>query len=220
MDFNIRAMSLAECVDSNARVDVCDFAGKQIEFRAGISFTIRLPENSSGFAPLREPERWLLALSGWTRVFRYPEMDGDTIHIVAPAQAAEDDLHFYRIDLRQPPASRRGRPKPAVEITDGVIMTYDECAAWLVELVSKLARDRDRAQRHLTLARPRLLKPKQLRLAWVGPHLVDDTAMPERLEAVGKVHGSEIVYIPIRTYRDVAARLGGLLPLESLPKRL
>jgi len=216
MDFNIRAMSLAECVDSSARVDVYDFVGRQIEFRAGISFTVRLPENSVDFASLREPERLLLALRGWTRVFRYPEAEGDAIHIVAAAQSGEEDLHFYRIDLGQPPASRRGRPKPPVEITSGAVMTYDECAAWLVELVLKLAKDRDRAQRHLTLARPRLLTPKQLRLAWVGPHLVDGIAMPERLEAVGKVYGSEIVHVQIRTYRGVAARLASLLPFDSV----
>src|ERR1017187_7472153 len=137
MDFNIRAMSLAECVDSGARVDVCDFAGKQIEFRAGISFSIRLPEDSADFASLGEPERLLLALRHWTRIFRYPNLDGDAIHVIAAAQAGEEDLFFYRIDLIQPPASRRGRPKPAVETTGGAIMTYDECAEWLVNQIGR-----------------------------------------------------------------------------------
>ena len=216
MEFNIRAMSLAECVDSSSRVDVNDFVGKQVEFRAGITISARLPETPAGFALLPEPELVLLAVVGWTRVFRYPVEDGEAIHVLAPAQMEDEELHFYRIDLRQPPASRRGRPKPAVEITGGAIMTYAECAGWLVNLALGLAKDRDRAQLHVKLARPRLLRPKQLRLACIGPHIVDGTAMPERLEAIGKVHGADILCIPIRTYRDVAARLAGALPLDTV----
>ncbi len=42
MDFNIQAISLAESVDTDARIAIGDLLGQEIEFRLGISIAIKL----------------------------------------------------------------------------------------------------------------------------------------------------------------------------------
>lgn len=217
MDFNIRAISLAESIAADARFAVSELLGREIEFRAGISIPIRLPSIPAQFQALSEPERLLTALDGWTRVYRYPDGEHESIHIVATAdnRNPDEEIFLYRIDLRQPPRPRPG-PRPAVEIVGGGVMTYDQCAGWLVELSCKLAANPNQTQRLVILSRPRLLKPKQIRVAWVGPEIADSVVMPLRLRAIGQVCGAEIVHVSPRSYRDVAARLAGALPLEAV----
>jgi hypothetical protein len=214
VDFNIRAMSLAEGVDADARIALGDLLGQEIEFRLGISVSVRLPDTPEQFHALPEPERLLAALNRWTRLYRYPEADHEAIHVIAPAENGDEEILFYRIDLRQPPRPHPG-PRPAVEIAGGAVMTYDQCAAWLVDLSYQLDTSRDKAQRLVVLARPRQVKPRQVRVAWVGPEIVDGRAMPPRLRAIGRVYGAEIVHVSPRSYRDVKARLAGASPLSA-----
>ena len=215
MDFNIRAISLAESVAANARTVVSEFLGKEIEFTSGISFRITLPSAPEQFAGLPEPERLLLGLDGWSRVYRYPENDRETLHVIATTENDEEEIVFHRIDLRQPRRPPRGL-RPPVEIVGGAVMDYGECADWLIELSFKLAENRDQAQLPTILARPRLVRPNQMRLAWVGREIIDGQSMPPRLRAIGQVYGAQIVHIPPRAYLDVRARLALALPLDTV----
>src|ERR1022692_1028705 len=215
MDFNIRAISLAESVAANARTVVSEFLGKEIEFTSGISFRITLPSAPEQFAGLPEPERLLLGLDGWSRVYRYPENDRETLNIIATTENDEEEIVFHRIDLRQPRRPPRGL-RPPVEIVGGAVMDYEECADWLIELSFKLAENRNQAQLPTILARPRLVRPNQMRLAWVGREIIDGQSVPPRLRAIGQVYGAQIVHIPPRAYLDVKARLALALPLDTV----
>jgi hypothetical protein len=215
MDFNIRAISLAESIAADARCAVGDLLGKEITFRGGESIVLTLPAEATHFGDLIEPERLLTALTGWTRVFRYPEDDGDSIHVLAVADSLDEGILFYRIDLRQvPPPSRRAR-RPTAQIVGGAVMTYEECAGWLIDLSSKLAARPDEVQLQRILQRPRQLKPKPIRVAWVGPEILHGVAMPARLQAIGRVYGVEIVHVAPRRYPQVAAQLRESLPLDA-----
>ena len=215
MDFNIRAISLAESVEADARVAVGDCLGKEVTFRAGVSISITLPDTRDHYSLLPEPERLLTALVGWTRVYRYPEDEHHAIHVLASADSLDDEILFYRIDLRQPPPKSRRAPRAAVEIAGGAVMTYEQCARWLVELSFKLAGMPDRASRSNTISRPRPMNPKPIRMAWIGPEILDGVAMTQRLRAIGAVYGIRIVQIAPRSYRDVTARLRESLPLDA-----
>src|ERR1017187_7473878 len=103
MDFNIRAISLAESVKADARVVVGDCLGKEVLFRTGVNILITLPDTKGDYGLLPEPERLLTALAGWTRVYRYPEGEHDSIHIIASRLASGPP---HRNGLER--ASRRG----------------------------------------------------------------------------------------------------------------
>jgi hypothetical protein len=213
MEFNLRAISLAESVAADARTDVAEMMGREIEFRAGIRYSVTLPSSREEFSTLNEPERTLIALSQWARVFRYPDGAGDIIHVLAPADDDAGNLIFYRVDLRQPRQSRRG-PRPDVEMIGSYILSDLECAAWLIELASAWDNSPDEAQRRSILARPPIRPLRPIRLVWIGPELVAGLAPAQRLTAIGKVYGAEIVHIPPRGYRNVVAQIRLALPLQ------
>ena len=215
MDFNIRAISLAESVPADARWAIDDFLGKEITFRGGNSIVLTLPGEASQFGTIQEPERLLTVMTHWTRVFRYPDQDGDLIHVLAVAESLSEGVVLYRIDLRQPPLPSRRARRPAVQILSGAIMNYDECAGWLIDLSFKLAAKAEQAQLHRILQRPRQLKPKPIRVAWVGPEILEEVVMPLRLRAIGRVYGLEIVHVAPRKYAQVVAKLRAALPLDA-----
>src|ERR1022692_4105026 len=214
MDFNIRAISVAESIPADARVVVRDLLGEQIEFRSGVSIGITLPTAPDAFKPVPEPERVLTAFSWWARVYRFPDQDGETLHVIAPAEEKDSELLFHRIDLHQP-KWRRG-PRPPVEILGGGVMTFDDCAMWLIDLAEHLSANSDEKQRQIVLARPRLPKPVQIRLAWIGPEILGGKAMNSRLNAIGRVHGAEMIFVPPLMYREVKLRLSKVSPLNSV----
>ena len=98
MDFNIRAISMAESVDADLCIPVSDLLGQKIEFRAGISLSVTLPFSPEEFGNLVDAEKILASLNAWARVYRYPGQEGDTIHVVAPAESETDGIVFYRLD--------------------------------------------------------------------------------------------------------------------------
>src|SRR5437870_7000808 len=101
MHFNIRAISLTESVASDARIAVADLLGTKIELRSGIGIYVTLPQTVSQFAALPERERLLTALTTWSRVYRFPLGKGESIHVIAIAEDANEQIQFYRIDLLQ-----------------------------------------------------------------------------------------------------------------------
>src|SRR2546426_6468823 len=109
MDFNIRAISLAESVPFDARTLLRELLGKKIHFHSRITLSITLPNIPEAFASLPDPERLLTALDGWTRVYDYPKGEDKIRHILAPAegQDPDDEILVYRLDLLQ-----RVRRKP------------------------------------------------------------------------------------------------------------
>jgi hypothetical protein len=131
---------------------------------------------------------------------------------LAAADVPDGDILFYRIEFKQHASPSRRAPRPAVEVVGGAIMTYEQCAEWLLELSFNFS-----AGSHCTvLSRPSQSRPKQIRVAWIGPEILEGVAMPARLRAIGEVYGADIVHIPPRSYRDVSARLREALPLESV----
>jgi hypothetical protein len=213
MEFNLRAISLAESVAVNARTGVAEMMGREIEFRAGIRYSVTLPSSREDFGTLNEPERTLTALSQWARVFRYPDAAGDVIHVLAPADDDDGNLIFYRVDLRQPRQSRRGL-RPDAEFIGSYILSDLECAAWLIELASAWDANPNEAQRRSILARPPIHPLRPIRLAWVGPELVAGLAPASRLTAIGKVYGADIVHVAPRGHRNVVAQIRLALPLH------
>src|SRR4051794_19294081 len=107
MRFSIRAMSLLPSIPVEARVDVEQLLGKKFDFRTGLSYSLTLPNESSQFSSLEEPERLLTALNGWARVYIYPDGDLERVHVVAPSEDETGSLIFYRLDFEQQ-RSRRG----------------------------------------------------------------------------------------------------------------
>jgi hypothetical protein len=214
MEFNIRAISLAESIASDARVAPEGLLGTEIEFRQGIRLSLSLPQALGESSAIVDPAKTLTVLSKWSRVFKYPEPNWDTIHVLATAEDGEGDIVFYRADFRQPP-SRRGR-RPPVQLVGTTVANYDECASWLVELAHSWEINRDPSQRRIALWRPRPIPPAPLRVACVCPALLGARAMAPRLVAIGRVFGAEIVLISPRSYHDVQARLAGALPLDSV----
>jgi hypothetical protein len=215
MDFNIRAISLAESVKADARVVVGDCLGKEVSFRTGVNILITLPDSKGDYGVLPEPERLLTALAGWTRVYRYPEGEHDSIHILATADCNEGEIVFYRIDIRQPPPRSRRAPRSAVEISGGAVMTYEQCASWLIELSFRLSGAPGLAPRRIVLSRPRPIGPKPIRVAWIGPEILEGVDMVTRLQAIGRVYGAHILQIAPRSYSAATARLRQALPLDA-----
>jgi hypothetical protein len=214
MKFNIRAIALVDSVSADARVELADFVGKRIEFRAGVTYSITLPKSKEEFAALGEPERLLTGLSAWARVYRYPDEDGEKIHVLAPYDDEAGGLGFYRLDFKQLMA--RHGPRPAVEILGMAVMTYDETATWLIDLAYNWALKPDQKARQFCLVRPGPIQSNPVRLAWVGPEIVGNIETSHRLDAIAQVYGADIVSVAPRSFRDVEARLAGVLPLHGV----
>jgi hypothetical protein len=212
MDFDIRAVSLAPSVSFDARRTVSDLLGKEVQFRAGLSIAMTLPDDPAAFDCLPEPDRLATALDSWARVYDYPQGQDRVRYILAPAEnpAADGELLFHRLDFLQPARIKPG-PRPPVEILGGAVMTYDECANWLAELSFTQAQVKG-----TVLQRPRLVKPPQVRIAWVGPELLSGESMPARLRALGTVMGAEIIHIGPQSFAHVKARLAGFSPLHAV----
>jgi hypothetical protein len=214
MDFCIRAMSLGDCVHAHARTKVVDLPGKKIEFRAGLSYSLVLPDSADGFSAVTDPERVLNALEQWSRVFVYPDGDEEIVHVIAPFEDDGGDLGFYRVDFKQPIKPRRG-PRRAAIITGGHILTYEQCATWLVDLAQQWQAAPGQANLQLVIRRPSA-EPRPIRIAWVLPALVDGQPVKPRLSAIAKVYGTEIVHVEPRAYRDTQARLGKSMPFDAV----
>ncbi len=215
MDFNIRAISLVEGVPTGARIDIeRNILGKEIFFRAGLSYSIKLPDDIGKFGQIQEPERLLTALGGWAPVYVYPDGDVEKIHVLAPSETADDDLAFYRLDFQQKQKSRRG-PRPRAELIGGAVLGYEECATWLMDLATSWRADAARRNLRFVVSRSCTIKLNQMRLAWVVPEIVEDESVRERLLAIGAVYGVDIVHVPPRQYDDTKGRLARSLPYNA-----
>jgi hypothetical protein len=95
-------------------------------------------------------------------------------------------------------------------------MTHEECGRWLVELSYKLAVNSDQSRGSVRLMRPRPLKPKPIRVGWVGPETIGGLQLPLRLNAIGQVFGAEIVHVAPRSFAHVANRLAKASPLDAV----
>jgi len=215
MDFNIRAISLAESVPFNARTPIGELLGKEIEFRSGIKIAITLPNVPDKFNRLPEAERLLSALDGWARVYVYPEGDDKAMHILAPADGHDGDSEMlvYRVELLQPVRIKPG-PRPHVEIVGGAVMTYDACTKWLVDLsyAQAIAHNHSKGS---VLTRPCVPKPQQMRIGWVGVEKLGRLSMPVRLRSLGQVFGAEIIHVGPQSFAHVKSRLAAVSPLNA-----
>lgn len=213
MEFSIRAMSLVGAVAADARTEPADLLGNWVEFKGARPYSITLPDSLEEFAKLTEPERTLTSIREWARVYRYAQDDGEVVHVVASAEDAEGNPVFYRIDMWQAPPPSRRAPRPRVEFIGSSVQTYDECSAWLVDLACRWETF-EPSRRHVTV-RPSP-RPRKLRLAWVGPEIVERIYMPARLRAIGNVLGADITHIAPTSYRDVRSRLANLGSVDSV----
>jgi hypothetical protein len=215
MDFNIRAISLVEGLPLGARIDVVrDILGKEIFFRAGLSYSIKLPDDIGKFGEVQEPERLLTALSHWARVYVYRDGDVEKIHVLAPSEAEDGDVEFYRLDFQQQQKSRRG-PRPSVELIGGAVLSYEECGTWLMDLATKWRADAARKNQRFVVSRPSMIKLNQIKLAWVVPEVVEDRSVRDRLLSIGEVYGVDIVHVLPRDYEDTKGRLAKSLPYNA-----
>jgi hypothetical protein len=214
MDFCIRAMSSVDCVQPDARTKVVDLLGKKIGFRAGLSYSLVLPDSADSFPAMTDPERVLSALQQWCRVFVYRDGHEEVVHVLAPFEDDGGDLGFYRVDFRQPIKPRRG-PRPAAMITGGHVLTYEQCASWLIDLAQQWQAAPSQANLQLVVRRPSA-EPRPIRIAWVLPALVGGRPVQPRLSAIAKVYGAEIVHVEPRGYRDTQARLGKSMPFDAV----
>jgi hypothetical protein len=214
MDFNIRAISVAESVPFDARTPVHELLGKEIIFRSGLPITITLPDNPGAFDQLPEPERLLTALVSWARVYDYPHGEDKIRYILAPAENPDPgaDILMYRLDLLQPARIKPG-PRLPVQILGGAVMTYDECTRWLADLSYE-----QRLANGTVLQRPRLPKPKApvLRIAWVGPEKLGGESLPARFRALGSVKGAEITHVGPQSFALVKGNLAGISGLNAV----
>ncbi|MGA9042430.1 MAG: hypothetical protein WB421_18000 [Terriglobales bacterium] len=215
MDFDIRAMSLVESIPADARVPVSDVLGKHFQFRAGLSYNATMPQDPNGFSRLPEPERILTVLQSWSRVYGYRDGDYQIIHIVAPSENENGDLNFYRLDFRQASKPKIG-PRPEIEVTGGAIMSHDDCVTWLIELA--VAWRNNPGQKNLTfvIKRPCAYKPGRIRMAWVVPSIVEYEAVRNRVIALGKVYGIDVIQIEPRSYRETYAGLARSMPYDAI----
>lgn len=214
MEFCIRAMSLVDCVQADARAKVADLLGLKIEFRSGLPYFIVLPDSADSFSSVPDQERVLCAIEGWSRVFVYPDGDAEVIHVLAPFEDDSAHLGFYRVDFRQPIKRRKG-PRPAALVTGGQVLSYEECANWLIELAQRWKTAPARANLQRVVKRPSI-EPSPVRIAWVVPGVVDGRSVQSRISAIAKVYGAEIIHVEPRTYRDTQARLGKSMPFDAV----
>src|SRR5579863_9167289 len=215
MDFDIRAISLVQAIAPQVRVELEKLPGSEVEFRRGIHLAVRLPEKLPETAAIVDPARNLTALFNWARVYRYPTLGGEALHILAPADADDGELAFFRVDFHQPPTPRRGL-RPAADLIGCSSMSYEVCAAWLIDLAFHRAKNPDMAQRFLILAQPCPVQLARLKLACLCPVSLGKHQLASRLAAIGHVYGAEVVHLNPRGYRDAAVLLARALPLESV----
>jgi hypothetical protein len=210
--FSIRGISLAESLPLGESTSVTDVLGAEFVFRKGVSIALTLPPDPQAFTCLGEnAPRVLSALTGWARVYRYPENNGYAIHVLATAEEATGDIEFYRLDFWQR-RKLRG-PKPPVEIRAGEIINRDQCVRWLVDLADTRARD----PQFTALVRcpiPRIVP--DVRLAWIGPDITDKRSMSERLFAIGQVYEAVIVHVSPKSFSHVQAQLSLATPLHTV----
>jgi hypothetical protein len=210
--FSIRALSLVEALAPNARVSVAEAVGAKFDFKKGVSISITFPSDPAAFASLSEPDRILAAPVGWARVYRYPKDKGHAIHVIAPAEEESGDIRFYRLDLWQR-LKLRG-PKAPVEIVGGAIMNFDECASWLVDLAERWRTSPDDARQFQCLSKVPTSQA-DLRMAWIGPEIIDGRLASERLNAIGDVYDATLVQVSPISFRYVEAQLKLLAPLDA-----
>jgi hypothetical protein len=213
MEFNVRAISLADGVPRDARIDPASLLGKEVQFRAGLPFSIKLPDDAAKFALIPDPEKLLTALDGWARVYVHPDGDGRKVHVLAPSETEDSDVVFYRLDFTE--VRHVKGPRPPVDAIGGAILTYEECATWLMELSAGWRADPDRKNLQFVRSRPCGIKPNKIRLAWVIPEVVEERSVKERLLAIGDAHGVDIVHVIPRDYKDTKARLAKALPYDG-----
>jgi hypothetical protein len=216
MEFNIRAISLAESVPFDARTLMRELLGKEVHFHSGITLSITLPTTPEAFASLPDAERLLSALDGWTRVYDYPEGEDKIRHILAPAEGEgpDDEILVYRLDLLQP-VRRKPGPRPPVVIRGGAVMTYDACAKWLINLFYRQARAHSHTK-GTVLMRPRVPKPPPIKIGWVGAETIEGVVMPVRLSSIGTVFGAEIMHVSPLSFAHVKRRLAGFPILDAV----
>ena len=213
MEFNVRAISLVEGVPWDDRIDVASVLGKEFQFRAGLPYSLKLPDDAAEFASIPDPERLLAALEGWARVYVYPDGDVKRIHVLAPSETEGGEVVFYRLDFAQAPHLKG--PRPPVNAIGGAVLTYEECANWLMELSASWREDTDRKNLPFVRSRPCSIKPNKIRLAWVIPEVVEDQSVKKRLLAIGDAYGVDIVHVIPRDYKDTKARLAKALPYDG-----
>ena len=65
------------------------------------------------------------------------------------------------------------------------------------------------------LSRPRLLKPRPIRIGWVGAEKIGEFSMPVRLRSLGQVFGAEIIHVGPQSFAHVRGRLAAASPLNA-----
>jgi hypothetical protein len=213
MEFNIQALCAAESVESSTRVLPRDVLGTEFEFRSGISFKIAFPELLESFPGTTDIDKLLCSIFHWNRVYRYPENDNLRLHTIALADGAENEIEFYRLDFLQPPPQSRRGLRPPIEVTGGKVMSYQECVDWLISLCDDLSSIP--ANKKLILQNPRLVKPVQIRVAFVGVDHLDGEPLLRRVTSIGAVYGAEIVHISPAGFVDTKARLASRFPFDA-----
>jgi hypothetical protein len=214
MDFNIRAMSMVECIPAERRVDLASVLGKRFEFRGGLQYSLIMPSDAAQYARCVEPERVLTALQGWVRLFSSVQGKEEIVHVVAPSENEQGELMFYRLDLLLPQRHGKG-PRPEAELISGQILAAEDCISWLIDLAESWDAPGEQSKLRFVLRRPSMASPTGVRVAWVIPEAVQDRSVRPRLIAVGKVLGAVIVGIEPRGYRDTAARLAKAAPYDA-----
>lgn len=214
MRFNIRAISAANKIPADARVSVPSLLGARIEFRTGAVLRIALPGELQDFQTLASAERTLNVVDRWSRVFRSPINDAVVLNVLGTTTDESGATLFYRLDALQ--YTQRKGPAPPVQLVGDAIMTYEECANWLIELSQSWASRPDQAQQQIALIRPSGYTPEKVRMAWIGPETVDNVQIASRLKAIGTVYGAEIVHVLPRGVKEVAAKVSGALPLHAV----
>jgi hypothetical protein len=214
MEFNVRAISLVEGVPWDAQIDAAHVLGKEFQFRAGLPYSIKLPDDAAKLASIPDPEKLLIALEAWARVYVYPDGEVKRIHVLAPSETEAGDVVFYRLDFTE--ARQPKGPRPSVEATGGAVLTYDECATWLMELSARWRANPDQKDVQFVRSRPWGIKPNKIKLAWVVPEVVENQSVKERLLAIGDTYGVDIVHVAPRDYKDTKARLAKALPYHGV----
>jgi hypothetical protein len=215
MDFDIREISLVQPIAPEARVELSKLPGTTATFRQSIELAITFPDPLPQSPEIVDPAQTLTGLFNWARVYRRPEDQSYTLHVIAPVERGDGELAFYRIDLRQPPMPKRGL-RPAAELLACNTLDYNSCAAGLVDLAFHRATNRDSEQRYAVLARPCPISLPRIRMACVCPEILGAHRLATRLAAIGQVFGAEILHIGPRGYRDVKARLANATQLDAV----
>jgi hypothetical protein len=214
MEFNLGAIYYAESVAAGQHAELSSLLGAKVEFRSGISIEITLPGEVDAFTPLGDAAKFLPGLSNWSRVYRYSDDDGQHLRVLSSADDADGGVKFRVVEMLQPPS--RGGPRPAVKFVSAQEMSHEECARWLIDVAEEWENDPERAKRRLVLTSPNLRKSKRVKIAWVGPSLVETRAMKNRLVAIGRVYGVELVHVLPFSFAHVRAQLKQEMPLAAV----